>query len=176
MFGWNTVGIITTSEEIWKSTAEVARDGLVDHGKTVFFRVITTTVQGDRTDEKSLQDLHETLATMKKQVRIFFTFSYQVDLEHLLLAARSEGMITHEYTFLAKEFHNGIANDYPYKSKIYREVSNGLLGVSFKKPSGQKFDDFLQRVIDEFQDPHYDDVPHVPADAKIGDINMYAGH
>ncbi len=175
MFGWNTVGIITTSEEIWKTTAEAARDGLVDHGKVVFFRVIATTVQGDRTDAKRLQDLQETLAAMKKQVRIFFTFSYQVDLEHLLFAARKEGMITREYTFVVKQFHNGLAKDYPYKGEVYQEVSDGLLGVSLKTPSGQKFDDFLQRVIDELQDPYYDDVPHVPADAKIGDINILAG-
>ncbi len=175
MFNWNRIGMITTTEDIWKSQAEAARMEMEKQGKMVIFRVISTTVQGDKTDKKRMRDLQDTLVALKGEARIFFTFSYKADLENILLAAMEENMLRGEYLFITFEFHHDIATEYPYTSQAHHTISEGLVGISFKQPSGQAFNDFLQKVIDEFQDPLFDNVPHVPADAKVEDISIYSG-
>ena len=67
---WDTVAIITTPEDIWKLTAEAIQKEMVKYGKTVYFRVMETTVRGDAVDLESLEALRNMMIELQSKVRI----------------------------------------------------------------------------------------------------------
>ncbi len=174
-FGWQTVGIMTSDDVIWQLAGESVKTELETHGKTVVFRIIASTVQGETLVESRMRDLQETMASLKDLVRVLFIFSYIPDLKNMLVVARNENMLNGKYVFVTHENHNFLINEYPYQTREQTFMTDGLIGVTLKGQSGQEFEDFLQRVIDEFQGSRFDGVPHVPADASIENINSYAG-
>ena len=55
-------------------------------------------------------------------------------------------------------------------------VYNGLMTVGVKPPPpGRVYNKFRQDIIDAFQDPVFDHLPHLSADASIDDVDIYAG-
>ena len=55
------------------------------------------------------------------------------------------------------------------------EIWNGLITTEPYYPTGYEWDQFAQEIIDEFQDPMWDFMPHLPADASTGEVDFYAG-
>ncbi len=175
MFGWTKIGILTTTEDVFKLTAEAIRDDMQKHGKEVVFRVVATTVQGNEINQNKLQALQETITTMKTEVRIFCLMTYTADLRNMLIIAYDEGMLNGDYAFIGSETNIGVGQEWSYRPEMDQYIFNGVLGVGVKSPSGPEYDALLQRTIDAFQDPVFADVPHLGPTASIEDVNVYAG-
>ncbi len=177
MMGWNRICILTTVYEVWALTAEAARLTLERSGKDVLFHVIQTTVRGDQIDHDSIDALRDLLKTLKTKVRLFFIFTYQADLENLLMAAIDVDMFNGQFIFVcAYQWHVDFSLRYPYKTEKERLAFEGLMGLSVKTQSGEQYDRFRQDVIQEFQTGIFENMPHVEASTQVSDINAYAGN
>ncbi len=176
MMGWEHICVLTTTDEVWKLTAEAARHALERNGKYVIFHVVETTVRGDQNDINSINALQDLFKTLKSKVKIIFVFSYLPDLENILMTAIEANMFNGEYNIVCGyQWHVDFTLRYPYKSEKERLALEGLIGIAVKSPSGQEYDNFRQQVIDEFQTGVFGDMPHIGPSEHIDSVNVYAG-
>ena len=68
-FGWDRIGIVTTTENIMQLTANAIKYEVEKKGKEVVYRTIETTVDGDKTNSDSLRKQREVVQDMKEQAR-----------------------------------------------------------------------------------------------------------
>ncbi len=148
-FGWNRVAILTLTIDLFKLPAEAVQKEMERNGKHVILRVI----------EPLYMD--NILMEMQHQARILYVFGEVPRTTlNILASAKKFGMLTGEYIFIFLELE---------------EVIDHVLSINTKRPSGPFFDAFLQEVIDEFQTPVFDKLPHLPANASIHQVSYYAG-
>ncbi len=176
LFEWDTVAIITVPEDIWKLTAEAIRNEMEHNGKTVHYRVIQTTVRGDVLDMDSLEALRETIDDLKTKVHIFFILTYPSDIRNVLLVSMEQGLLNGEYAFVTIETLIALQAERIYRPHIGRSLYNGLLGIVVPTPSGPKYEYFQRRVIQAFDDPHFENEPHLTLNNSIQDVHPYAGN
>ena len=79
------------------------------------------------------------------------------------------------YISMNKELDSD-ANPLIYRPDIGNDIWNGLLSVDAVTPSGAVWDEFAQRVIDEYQDPIWDPYPQLPPNSPISSVTSFAGH
>ncbi len=175
VFGWKRIGIISTQEDPFNSQGKAIRKDMMKHGKEVILHVVETTVRGDQIDAESMATLTKVMENMKKQVHILIVMTYFDDLKNILITALDLGMMSGEYVFITNEdILSGMGSPQSW-SQTDQLMYNGLITIGIHEPSGQQYDAFLQNVIDYLQDPQFDHLLHLPADASIGKVNIYAG-
>ena len=62
-----------------------------------------------------------------------------------------------------------------YRPEMDKVIYDGLLAMDITVPSGPEWDQFRQNIIDAFQDPRFDHLDHLPADADINQVNPWSG-
>ncbi len=175
VFGWKRIGIISTQEDPFNSQGKAIMEDMRKHGKEVILQVIETSVRGDQIDADSLATLTKVMENMKKKVHIFIVMTYSDDFKNILITALDLGMMSGEYVFITNEDILSILGSPQSWSQADQLMYNGLIAIGGHEPSGQQYDAFLQNVIDDLQDPQFDHLPHLPADASIDKVNIYAG-
>ena len=176
LMGWNRVGIITSTEDLWRMAAEATKVTMETSGKDIIFRAFESTAQGNTINKKKLASLKEIILELKHMVYIFYVFAYQTDLQNTLLIAMENGMFNGQYAFVCNEYHNGlVSSHFPNPSPTGWAITNGLIGVGIKDPSGEDYNHFLTHLVEVFQDPMFDHMPHIPPDTDIKTINSFAG-
>ena len=80
-----------------------------------------------------------------------------------------------EYVFASPENTAISALSTSYRPELTNELWNGLITMEPYRPTGSEWDQFAQDVIDEFQEPEWDVMPHLDANAPIHDVPVYAG-
>ena len=104
VFNWKHVAIVTTSEDVFKSTADVIRDDMVRNGNNIIFRVVDSTVTGKNINTETLQSLYEIFMELKSKVYIFILLSYPADMRNMLITALDAGMMNGQFAFLTLEY------------------------------------------------------------------------
>ena len=90
-------------------------------------------------------------------------------------------MYSHSVWYFAGFIYLGVEAELPfeiqptYRPEVGLEVYEGVIDLEVGVPRGPEWDAFRQKVIDEFQKPDFDDLPHVGPDASIDSISSYAG-
>ncbi len=175
LFGWSRLAIIFTSEDLYALTAEATKIELEKGNKEVIMRLIDNTNRGETNDEKSMQDLRSTLIMLKSSTRVIIILCYPVEINNILHLAAEEKMMNGEYIFLTLLVDVMLNSYCPYRADLGTFRCQGLLGIMFTPASGPEYDNFLEDIISEFQDPVFDDMPHLPASASIGEVHPSAG-
>ncbi len=175
MFNWSKVAIITTPEDLWILTSQAIKNVMEKDNKTVVYHLIQSTHMGGTIIPEKMQALQQTISELKNQVWIFYLMTYASDIRNILIAALDEGMLNGKYAFVTIETLIMLDVEHSYRPEVGPHIYNGLLGVGVRTPSGPLYQHFLQRVIDAFQYPVFKDQPHLPADAHIEDVHVYAG-
>ncbi len=175
MFGWSKVGLITTSEDVFRTTSEAIKEKMEQNGKEVIFQVVQTTVSGDTINKESLEALRKIIGSMKHQVRVFFLMSYPSDMRNMLIMAMDEGMMNSHYAFVTNEFGIVVGAEYNYRPEVDSVIYDGLISIGVWRPSGPVYDQFRQDVIDAFQEPMFDHLPHPGPNAHVDEVDVYAG-
>ena len=62
-----------------------------------------------------------------------------------------------------------------FRPEVGKEIYEGIIDFEVSAPSGPNWDAFRQEVIDEFQEPKFDDWPHIGPDASIEVVSSWAG-
>ncbi len=178
MFGWNTIGIISTQEDLFKDEAVGIMEEMQRNGKDVVLRIVATTIRGDQIDVDSYNVLTNVMIRIKSLVRIIILMTYPIDLRNILIVALDLGMMNGEYVFITNEniILTSMGIEQTYRPEADDIIYNGVLGMGNIQPSGPEYDTFRQAVIDEFQNARFDHLPHLSADASIDEVNMYAGN
>ncbi len=175
LFEWNRLAIIFTSEDLYALTAKAVKMELENNNKEVIMRLIDNTNRGETNDEKSMQDLRSTLIYMKSIARVILLFCYPREMNNILHLAADVQMLNGEYIFIALLVDTMVDTYCPYRSDLNTFRCQGLLGFLFTPSSVPEYDNFLQDIITEFQDPVFDDMPHLSASASIGEVHPSAG-
>ncbi len=165
-FGWTRIAIIYTPEDINKHTANSIRQVMEQSGKKIFMQLVEQIVRGTTIHEERLQAQQAVLESIKKLVRIIILIAYPSEALNLMLSAQKAGMVDGKFAFVCPK--DGITISHP--------VFDGVIGVGTRNPSGPDFDHFLRQILVAFQDPRFDGIPHLDADANIKDIHFYAGN
>lgn len=175
IFGWHKIVTIITPVDVFRLTSVAIMNEMIKNGKNVNLRIVKSTVKGNTIDHESLQSLREVLAGLKKEFHIFIIMMYAADLRNLLIAAMDEGMLNGHYVFVTNEFSIEIGLEQAYRPEADPIIFNGLMAMGVHQPSGEDYDTFRQDVIDVFQDPRFDHLPHIGNDAQLDDVHVYAG-
>ncbi len=174
---WNRICIISTPEPIYKLQAEELFKEFQHQGKYVHLFIVESTVRGKEILDEKLEILRTVFSSVRNKVTFFVLMGYAIDLRNMLICAYDVEMLNGQYAFLTIESQiNSIVN----KSQVFRSemdaiIYEGLMAIGITRPSGEAWDHFRQDVIDAFQDPRFDHLPHLPPDASIGQVNTYAG-
>ena len=80
-----------------------------------------------------------------------------------------------EYVFTSPDNSLIETENLSYRPEITNEIWNGFMTTVAYNPADQVWDDFLQEVIDEFQDPFWQSFPHLSANASIEEVDIGAG-
>ncbi len=177
MFGWNKIGILSTLEGIYRAASQLLKSEMEEHDKKVVYRVTDSTYQGENIDIESLQKMRNILVSMKELVQIFVLLTYPKDIRSILIVAHDEGMLNGDYVFFSgnEDVTDILTTPQTYRPDMDGVIYNGLLARVKVEASGPRYDQFRQDVIDTFQDPRFDHLPHLPPDAELDDVNEHAG-
>ncbi len=177
IFGWDKAGIVSTPEDLYTETSMALMAELQQANKEVVLQIVDNVAQGDQIDSNSLQTLKAVLESIKSKVRVIFIMTYPSDLRLILITALDLGMMNGEYVFITNEFAlDTIGTKQTYRPEADEFIFNGMLALGPLEPSGPHVDTFKQNVIDAFQDPRFNHLPHLPPDAAIDQVNVYAGN
>ena len=176
VFGWKKIGIISTQEDLFHEQSQAAMEEMQGHGKEVVLHTVDNTARGEDVDTESLQALIKVIENIKSQVRILLLLMYSKDFRILLITALDLGMMNGEYVFISNEFVLDII-DTPqtYRPEADEFIYNAVICVGILEPSGPEYDTFQQKVIDELQDPQFNYLPHLPANASTSEVMVWAG-
>ncbi len=174
MFNWNKMAVISTFQDVFLLTANAIALELEDNGKQVILQVIDPTYIGDKNSEDGYNALQQIIAGLKHKVRVFVYLLYPTDMRNLMIIAYDEGMLNGEYAFVTHEYGVELGVKKSYRPELDHILYDGLIAVGVKLPSGPVYDAFLGDVIKEFQDERFDHLPHLPADATIDQVDLYA--
>ncbi len=175
MFGWSRIGILTTFEDNYRQLAISVVEELEKHNKTVFSQTIEKTVRGQTIDEVSMQALRESMTGMRKIVHIFYLMGNAADMRNMLITAFDLDMLNGEFVFVTDGFTIETNVERLYRPELDPILYDGLVAIGFKSPSGPGWDRFRRHVIAAFQDPRFDHLSHLPADASIEEVTVFAG-
>ena len=176
VFNWSRIGIITTQEDVYRLTAIAIMEEMQKSGKKVILNVVATTVRGDQYDAESLQSLSNIMESMKAQVRVLLLMTYPVDMRNMLLIAMDMGMMNGEFVIIVGEYSMTIMDTVQtYRPEADEIIYNGLMTVGSHSTVSPELEAFNQKVIDAFQDPRFDHLPHLPVTASPDQVNIYAG-
>ena len=68
ILGWTRIGLITTSEDVFRGTAVIIKEKMENNNKEVLFQVVRTTMDGNVINHAAMQELRDTMVSMMKQV------------------------------------------------------------------------------------------------------------
>lgn len=175
MFNWTNVGIVTTNEDTMKQTAQATKAYMELRGKTVFYHLMETVVNGKDVNEENLQKQKEIVKVMKKETRIILIITYSNDVRMFLISALDEGMMNGQYVFLGIDVAYLPYTTFDYRPEVDHLIYTGLVTCQFRKNYGPEYDVFARRVIEAFETPAFASVPHLPLTADIEQVEVYAG-
>ena len=124
----------------------------------------------------TLQSLKDMLHGLSKIAHIFYVMSFSGDIRSVIISAQNLGLLDRHYVFLAADAQALLNTEFSYQPEMSPVINHGLLGIKVKGPSGAEYDRFCQKVIDQFDHPQFDGVPHLPATASIDEVDAYAGN
>ncbi len=174
-FGWNRIGIVTTEEDLMKLTAEAVKKEMENNGKIVYYHLIESTVDGENINEENLADGTEIIRQLKYEVHIIYIFSHGADFRNLLIAAFDEDMLNGEYAFVGIEISLITGRHFKYRPETNPYTYNGIINTKIRKSSSPEYVTFARRVIEEFSNPAFDGVPHLPLSASTDEVDGHAG-
>ena len=179
MFNWTNIGIVSTPEDVYKISSADMKEEMEKYGKKVTLQTVDSTVKGKEVDKQKLEGMRNVFKTMKEYNRIFILMTYPLDLRNMLITAKDLGMMHGEYAFLTNEYalSEMDVEYHSYRPEIDSTIYNGIIGMGAYVPSGAKWEAFQQDVIDSLQEmePQFDGLPHLPPDASINEVPIYAG-
>ena len=80
------------------------------------------------------------------------------------------------YVSLMKEFDSFENPSYAYyRPDIGPAIWNGFIDIDPVTPSGHMWDEFAEKVIEEYQDPVWEPYLRLPPNAPISSVSTYAG-
>ncbi len=177
IFGWKRIGIICNQNEPFKSQGVALLKEIRRNNKDAEIQVVKRTWRGDQIDIASLEALKKVMEYMKSRVRIFIVLGTSIDLRNMLIMALDLNMMNGEYGFMSNfpPTINALRPNYDYRPEADAFIYNGLIVVERYLHSSPQYDLFRQNVIDAFQDPQFDHLPHLLPNASIGDVRPHAG-
>ncbi len=172
-FGWRKIVILTTTQDLFKSTATVMKNEMETHGKEVILVTFDVIERGDNIDHDSLQALQDTMAYLKVQARIFYILAYNSETRNVLIIAMDEGMLNGQYMFVAAEYHTILEVKVVYRPEVAnRAILIGVMGITLTAKSIPGYHAFEKKVISAFKDDKFSEV-EVSRDVK--ELDPYAG-
>ncbi len=174
---WNRTCIISTPEPIYKLQASVLFSIIQEQGHYVELHTVESTVRGKYIIKENMETLTKIFSSLWKRVTYFVLLTYPVDQRNMLISAYDAGMINGDYAFLTSEYGvtTNLGTVQTFRPELDEVIFQGLLALGPLWPSGPTWNEFRQDVIDRLQDSHFDQLPHLPPDANIDQVNNYAG-
>ncbi len=177
VFGWKRIGIISVQNEPFKSQGVALLEEIRRNNRGAELQVVKRTWRGDHIDIACLEALKKVMEYMKSRVRILILLATAVDLRNMLIMALDLDMMNGEYAFISNfaPVLTTLDIEHDYRPEADEFIFNGLIAVGRYLHSGPQYDLFRQKVIDTFQEPQFDHLPHLLPNASIDDVRPHAG-
>ncbi len=173
---WKRTCILSTPEDLYKFLAQGLFKEIQQQGMYVELHIVDSTVRGNDILQDKMQALKSIFTSLIKKISYIVLLTYPVDMRNMLISAYDVGMLNGEYAFMTLEYGLTIM-DIPqtFRPELDDFIYDGLLALGPSWPSGSAWDGFRQDVINTFQDPRFDHLPHLPLNASIDQVHNYAG-
>ena len=174
-FGWNRVGLITDSTNLFRLTAEATKKDMEASGKKVFFYTIEPTQDGNDINEAAYAKQKQTMQTLKNLARVIFVLTFANDVRNILVTAYDEGMLSAGYSYIAMEIGGLLNIQHHFRPELGDFLFDGVMMGIPLSPSDEKWAPFAHEVLDRFNHPTFRDWPHLPATADPSEVPVLAG-
>lgn len=178
IFSWKRVGLITDIEELFHDSANGIKTILEENDIEVLYYTSVTSVKGKTINYDNLIKLRNILKVLRDTVRIIIVFLYPQDLRVIHIEAMNFGMLDGRYVFFGLDSANLVTDtDTPiYHPEIGLDILQGMLDTTPAGDSGPKWEEFQQKVIDEFDVPAFAHFDHLKPGDDISQVPSYAGN
>lgn len=109
------------------------------------------------------------------KVRAYYILAYAEDFRAALIIAKEIGLLTGQYAFIGSAFGTTLYNKFKYKPEYGVELYEGVLQREIWTRTGPVWDNYVQEVIQNFNDPHFNGYPHIFPGDDPSSVNFYAG-
>lgn len=174
-FNWKRVGIISDVVDLYFNAARDTKVAMEASGRQVIHYTLHSTVTAEA-DSGNMQRMRQVVKLLASQTRVILILMYPFDFRNVIIMARQEGFKAREVFFFGAENEPLLSStSFTYHPEIGDELLEGIIDSSPSQKEGPEWDEFRQKVIDNFQNPVFDDWPHLPANASIELVESYAG-